>query len=367
MIILFRANGITASRVNKYVDYYKSSNRDYKIVGWNRLGEKIDLPNYDFFNYSTGYVKGGFTAVWGRIRWFFFIFNYLRRYRKEVTTVHACDLDVALPSVLFKIIYKRDLNVIFDVCDWASASRGHGFLVKMLQRIERFTVNHSNHMIICEPERIHQIQFNVPIPVHVMRNIPSFEDVSFLSDNVVKKFENNSITVAYVGWFGNGRFIEELLNFSEGGNINLLIAGFGKESIVKQCEELQASHPDRVAYFGKVDYKYGLQIMNAADLIYAMYCKSIPNHFFAAPNKFYESMFLGKAILSTKGIPLEDKINEAGSGYAIEETPESLAAFFNNITKNELVKKGKDAHLKWSYYEGLTAEFMNKTYSNIIL
>lgn len=366
MIILFRANGITASRVKKYVDYYKSSNQDYKIVGWNRLKETIDLPNYDFFNYSTGYVKGGITAVWGRIRWFFFIYGYLKKYKKKVTTVHACDLDVALPSVFFKLIHKKQLNVIFDVCDWASASRGKGVLVQLLKKIEIFTVKHCSNMIICEPERIKQIQFEVPIPVSVMRNIPSFEDTSFLNENLIKKFKNDNITVSYVGWFGNGRFIEELLDFIEEANVNLLIAGFGKESITKKCELLQTRYPDRVQYFGKVDYKYGLQIMNSSDLIYAMYCKFIPNHFFAAPNKFYESLFLGKPILSTKGIPLEDKIKEAGSGYTIEESPEELASFLNSITKEDLCLKGEEAHKKWSYYENLTAEFMDNSYSKMI-
>ena len=149
--------------------------------------------------------------------------------------------------------------------------------------------------------------------------------------------------------------------------MNLLIAGFGKDSITKKCERLQSDHPDRIQYFGKVDYKFGLQIMNASDLIYAMYCKFVPNHFFAAPNKFYESMFLGKPILSTKGIPLEDKIKEAGSGYTIEETQEELASFLNTISKEELCQKGKEAHMKWSYYENLTNEFMNNTYSKIII
>ena len=301
MILLFRANGITASRVSKYVDYYKSSSRNYRIVGWDRLGENLSIPNYDFFHLRSKYVQGGWRAVVAKLSWIKFVYSYLKKSKADVTTVHACDLDVAFPSVLFKIIHKKELNVIFDVCDWNSASKGDGLIIRCLRAMERFTVKRCNAMIICEPERIKQIQFDVPIPVYTMRNIPSFDDTSFLKQSTIEGFNNGKVTVSYVGWFGNGRFIDELLDYVECGKINLLIAGFGKEGIEDHCERLHKLLPDQVRYFGKVDYKFGLQIMAASDIIYAMYCKFIPNHFFAAPNKFYESIFLGKAILSTKG------------------------------------------------------------------
>ena len=365
MIILFRANGITASRVNKYVDYYKSQELDYRIVGWDRLGEKITLPNYDFFNYRTKYVQGGIKAVLAKLRWIRFVYKYLKNIKKEVTTVHACDLDVAFPSVLFKIIHKRELNIIFDVCDWNSASKGDGIVIKCLRVMERFTVKHCNEMIICEPERINQIQFKVPIPVHVMRNIPSFDNTSFLDEEVVKPFDNENVTVAYVGWFGHGRFIEELLNYAETGKINLLIAGFGMAQLEEHAKKLNDTM-DNVRFFGKVDYKFGLQILKASDLVYAMYCKSIPNHFYAAPNKFYESMFLGKAILSTKGIPLEEKIKKYGTGYVIEETMQDLANFLGNASKEKLSKKGEEARTQWPYFSQLTEQFMKDEYSKMI-
>lgn len=365
MIILFRANGIFASRVNKYVDYYKKTNRQFKIVGWDRLGEDLKRENYDFFQYRTRYVQGGRKAVVAKIKWMQFVYKFLVAHKDEVTTVHACDLDVALPSALFKRKYKRDLNIIFDVCDWNSASGMKGIVKHIFQIAERFTVKQCNQMILCEPERINQIQFKVPIPVHIMRNIPSFDDTSFLKEETVRPFNNDMVTVAYVGWFGHGRFIDELLEYAERGTINLLIAGFGMAQIEEHAKKLNDSM-DTVRFFGKVDYKFGLQILNAADLIYAMYCKSIPNHFFAAPNKFYESMFLGRAILSTKGIPLEEKIIKYGTGYAIEESMDDLAYFLEHISKDELKKKGEDAHAQWPYFSQLTDQFMSEEYSKII-
>lgn len=365
MILLFRANGITASRVNKYVGFYKSQNLDFRVIGWDRLGEGISLPNYDFFNYRTKYVQGGLKAIFAKFRWMHFVFRYLKSKKNEVTTVHACDLDVAFPSVLFKIIYKNNLNIIFDVCDWLSASKRDCFIIRCLRMVERFTVRRCNQMIICEPERIKQIQFDVPIPIHIMRNIPSFKDTSFLKENVITPFNNDNVTVSYVGWFGQGRFIQEILDYAANGKINLLIAGFGMTSIEDQCKKLSKT-TDNVRFYGKVDYIYGLQIMKASDLIYAMYCKTVPNHFFAAPNKFYESMLLGKPILSTSGIPLESKIKSIGIGYTIDETIEALNLFFENVSKEDLRIKGENAHKQWSYFSSLTQKFLFGEYKNML-
>lgn len=365
MIFLFRANGIFASRVSKYVNYYQQSGHKYRIVGWDRLGENIQLENYDFFQYRTKYVQGGHKAILAYLKWERFVYNYLVKNSHEVTTIHACDLDVALPAVLFKLLHKKKVNIIFDVCDWRSASRCNIIMKNILMIVEKFTVRHCNHLVLCEPERIKQIQFPVQIPVHIMRNIPTFNDISFLNDKSVEPFSNGKVTVTYVGWFGNGRFIHELLDYAAKGQINLLIAGFGMASIEDKCSHLNKTC-ENVRYFGKVDYKYGLQIMKEADIIYAMYCKSIPNHFFAAPNKFYESMFLGKPILSTTGIPLEDKIKDVGTGYTIDETVEALENFFDNITIEELKKKGEDAHKQWPYFSCLTQQFMDKEYSKMI-
>lgn len=366
MIFLFRANGIFASRVNKYVDYYKKTNRQYKVIGWDRLGEDLRRESYDFFRYQTRYVQGGIKAIIARLKWMRFVYKYLKKHREFVTTIHACDLDVALPAVLFKKRYKKNVHIIFDVCDWMSASQNKGVIKKIMQRGEKFTVKRCNNMILCEPERIQQIQFEVPIPVHIMRNIPSFADTDFLNEQAIKPFDNNKVTVAYVGWFGHGRFIDELLDYSENGTINLLIAGFGMNLIEEHAKRLD-KETDNIRFFGKVDYKFGLQILKAADIIYAMYCKSIPNHFFAAPNKFYESMFLGKPILSTKGIPLQDKIERYNTGYTIEEDINELASFFENITKEELKEKGRQAHSKWPYFATLTDKFMIEEYSKMIL
>ena len=112
MVLLFRANGIFASRVGKYIDFYKKNNVRYEIIGWDRLGENIKKENFVFFDYKTKYVQGGIKAIIAKISWICFVFKYLIKRKNDVSTIHACDFDVALPSVLFKIFYRKDINII---------------------------------------------------------------------------------------------------------------------------------------------------------------------------------------------------------------------------------------------------------------
>lgn len=366
MIVLFRANGITASRVNKYVDFFKSKGVDYRIIGWDRLGENLQIPNYEFFNYRSRYVQGGWKAIRDKFRWMIFVYNYIIRHSDSIKVVHACDIDVAFPAALAKKRLGGKFKMIFDSCDWASATASAGYMKKMYGIMEKIALKQTDSIIICEPERVGQMPQNLPVVPVVMRNMPSFEDREFLYEDEQYKFDNDKITVSYMGWFGHGRFIDELLNCAEKGIINLLIGGFGKASIEDRCRQLNSTH-ENVRFMGKMEYKNGLNMMYNSDLIYAMYCKHIPNHMYAAPNKFYESMFLGRPIISTVGINMEEKIKSEGIGYNIEESQDVLDEFMRTITRKDLQEKGLIAASKWEKYNRMTGEFMQESYSKMVL
>jgi glycosyltransferase involved in cell wall biosynthesis len=365
MILLFRSNGITASRVNKYVDYYKSKNLDYKIIGWDRIGEHLKIDNYFFFNYPSRYVQCGLRAVIDKVHWMRFVYKQIKKYKSSLDVVHACDIDTAFPVAIAKIICRLNFTMIFDSCDWASAVTNNFLLRNAYKIMEHLALSKTNSIIICEPERRAQLPTKIPVEPITMRNIPLFPSKSFLSKNDSFDFNNSKITVSYVGWFGGGRFLDELLNCAEQGSINLLIAGFGQSNLEERCKKL-AERCDNIRFFGKVEHKFGMNIMYNSDLIYAMYCKYIPNHIYAAPNKFYEAMFLGVPILSTKGTNIGDKILVEDIGFIIEEDQIELNDFMQNLSKERLKQKGLNASNKWEKYRNMTKEFFDTQYSQIV-
>ena len=367
MILLIRCNSIKSDpRAEKYIKYYKTNNIEYKIIGWDRLGEELVYENTIYFQRKSLYNQGGFKAAFNRIRWMFFVYRKLIKSRKEISVIHACDLDAAFPSAVYKFFHYREIKIIFDIFDWFTATlyNQNKFILLMFSIMERFSINNSDEVIICEPERIDQIPYKLNKKELILPNIPSFTEVDFLCYNEAYKFENEKIVFSYVGGFAAGRNLDELFDIVEKGLINLLIAGYGEHKLETRCQEL-AFFPN-VKYFGKVDYKVGLNIMYNSDLIYAMYSKSNPNHIYAAPNKYYESMLLGKPILSTKGIFLEKKIVDNNIGYVIDESIEQLQEIVGSLQKKEMLKKGENAHLMWTDgFKNFTDNFLNHNYKAI--
>lgn len=369
MIYFLRCNNIrTDSRLLKYVHFCQKSNIVYKILGWDRTNESIPFPNTTFYKLKSAYNLGGKKAILHRVFWMVFLLKSLIKRKKEVTIIHACDLDTAFPSAIFKFFFKKDVILIFDCFDWFSSTQSaKTTIVKhVVMCMERFATQHSDHIIICERERMAQIPFQLKPQLHILPNIPSFENYSFLSHNANYRFQNANITLSYVGGFARDRFLEELLDVAETNNFNLLIAGFGDCEIERRCDEL-SKKCNNIKYFGKVDYCNGLNIMYNSDVVYAMYCKTTANNIYAAPNKYYEVMLLGKALITTKGTILEKKVIDANIGYVIDENIDELRSLVSTIDGKDVKKKGENARHIWNnLYSEYTANFMSTEYVNLI-
>lgn len=368
MILLIRCNSIKSDpRAEKYIKYFQTNKIDYKIIGWDRLGEKLVNENTIYFQQNSLYNQGGFKAVVYRIKWMWFVYRYLIKSRNELSIIHACDLDAAFPSAMYKFFHNKKIKVIFDIFDWFTATlhKQNKFILFVFSLMERTSINIVDEVIICEPERIEQIPYSLKKKELVLPNIPYFTNVDFLCYNEAYKFENENIVFSYVGGFASERFLDELFDFVERGLINLLIAGYGDYRMEKRCERLATL--SNVKYFGKVSYQIGLNIMYNSDLIYAMYCKSNPNHIYAAPNKFYEAMLLGKPILSTSGISIANKILDNNIGYVIDESSIQLENLVISLQKEDMLHKGENAHFMWNNgFKNYTNDFLNTSYQEVL-
>ena len=364
-ILLFRSNNIFDSRVNKYHNFYERAGIEYTIVGWDRKGEGWQKEKYDFFQFRAGEDVGGLKAIRNHFRWMHFVLRYLKTH-KDVTTIHACDLNSAFPAAVFKALHKRNVTLIFDACDWFSANfASRPFLCFCFGLMERFTCRKANELIICEPERIEQIQFKLRKQPLVMPNIPELDHSLITEVQPKYLFGNDHPTLAYLGGFSDNRFLLEILTLAETEPFNLLIAGYGDKTVLDKCQEV--SKRENVKYLGRVPMEEGLNMENAADIVYAMYCKTNPNNVYAAPNKYYEALLLGKPIITTKGTIVEKKVVENDIGWAVEEDMEELRGLIRSLSPEDIKKKGKNASALWeNKFKDYLPDFFENTYSKII-
>lgn len=330
-ILLIRSQDIlTDSRVHRYEKWFIENNVQYGILGWDRVNKNLSRKSTDYCRINAAYNLGS-KGIKYRIKWNIFILKYLISNRKNYDVIHACDFDTIMPSVLMKLFGKY---VIFDIFDWFSdeVKTNKKIIDFIINSLEKISVKLSDLTIICEEERLKQIKVK-PKNYIIIPNIPSIS----LKDNEGKKYkEKKYITIGYIGGFYPDRGLDELLDVvSEIENIKLYIAGFGKESIVDKVRKFSETYKN-INYFGKVDYSRAIDIMNECDLLYAMYYKFNKNNIYAAPNKFYESIFLQKPIITTKGTLVGNKVLKHKLGYVIDEGEKSLKEILYKLDKEDL-------------------------------
>lgn len=360
MVILLRCIDLNIDpRVQKYVDFYEKNNIEYKLIGWNRSNKELYKKNTEYFNLPAEY-GGGIKNLFKRIRWTLYLTKTLIKYKDEYNTIHACDFDTAIPSLLMKLYNKK---LIFDVFDWIDDVGNP--LKKVVFHLQKFAAKHSDTIILCDEKRREQIQIKHD-NIIILPNIPSEIDLENYDKKIPLEISDN-IVISYVGVFDRNRNIEKLLNVvSKNKNIILNIAGFGA---LEELIVLYAKENFNINYFGKVIHQKGLEIMKKSDLIYAMYCTNVRNHKYAAPNKYYEAMMLGKAIITTKNTLVGNNVLENKTGFVIGESEQELEDLLKSKSiKEDILIYSDNAKKCWeNKYKNYVNKFMkNEYYKNII-
>lgn len=324
---------LTDTRVQRYERWYKENHIKYHILGWDREGQNIIRKNTSYYTFQAGYNMG-INGIKYRIRWNYYILKYLLRQRKKYDVIHACDFDTILPSLIMRLAGKK---VIFDIFDWFSdeVKTGKKIIDIPINNLEKLATKLANLTILCEEERIKQIDTK-PKKYIIIPNVPSI--------NLIESKENemtaqNEITIGYVGGLYPDRGLLELLEVvKDRRGIIFKIAGFGNQEIEEKAINYSNIYPN-IVFYGKVEYKQAIEIMQSCHILYAMYYKVNRNNIFAAPNKFYESIFMQKPIITTRGTLVGEKVEKERIGFVIEEGYKALEALIDHLDFMELESK----------------------------
>lgn len=360
MIALLRStDGQPDSRFEKYVNFLKDQQIKYLTICWDRLGLKGETNNQYYYRKRSSYGLR-FGNIKSLIGFNWFLFKSLLTHRKEYQVIHAADFDTIIPAIWMKILFGK--KIIYDIYDWYIDSRGlfKSKLRYLIKFIEYFNLKLSDMVIICEAEREKQIEFKAK-NLKVLPNIPNFKDEGRLGE---RKSEN--ITIAYVGILGGSRGLDKLIRLAERNpGISIEVGGFGplEKNFKDACNHLPNLH-----FHGRLDYKEALDLMSGADLIYAVYERDNPNHILAAPNKYYEGLYLGKPIITTVGTLVGKKVEKYKTGFTVDEQYESLESLILSLNKETIIEVSANAAELWQgKYENYVENFFLNEYMPFIL
>lgn len=350
MILLRSTDGNPDSRFEKYVDFLEEKQVPYITICWDRRCNKQETDKQLYYKRPSVY-GARYGNVSGLLGFNWFVLKTLWQKRKQYKVIHACDFDTVIPAIIARVFLRK--KVIYDIFDWYVDSRSvKGFFKWVIYAQEFLNIKLSEAVIICEEERRSQIIYK-PKQLWVLPNIPNFKE------RIVGHQKNDKLTIGYVGILAGARGLENLIKYAqENDNVILQIGGFGELEPL-----LQGGSYSNIKYYGSVPYIKALQILNSVDIIYAMYQKTNRNHILAAPNKYYEGLYLGKPIITTAGTIVGDKTNRYKTGFVIEESYQDLAELIDSITSSKIDEYSKNAEDLWnSRYSTYVTDFLSKTY-----
>ncbi len=369
-ILMIRTNKVEPDpRVEKEANSLsKVKGLNVEVLAWDRsekykcrkdilnLSSK-NIPIYRFGipgSWGKGMRSNLFPAVIFEIKCFFWLLFNARRY----DCIHAFDLMTGLPAFIPTKIFKKKL--VYDCADYYGDVSESKNISKIFKKIENFIIEKSDITILCTEQRINQILPVKPKKIYYIHNSP---DINLLYENKSRtricKSNSKKLKLVYVGNYCGDRWLIEMLKCvaKMPESIEMHIGGFGAlENQIKLFSEKYTN----IFIYGKLQYNEVLQLENECDVITALYETHIRNHIYAAPNKFYEALALGKPLLMFKNSGMSDIVEKYEIGAVIEPTFESFKLGLEKIEELLNVSEDTSEKMKTLFAEQYRWEIMER-------
>lgn len=350
-VLFIRTNDLSFdSRAQKEIESLsKIEGIQIDVLGWNRDGQndksvaKLNKPTIN--GVHNMYLVNIF-APWGRgnsnmiplIKFMFTIKKWLKSNIGNYDLIHCVDLPTALFSIPLAKSY--DVKTIYDIYDYFADLKKYPRIIRSaIVSKDNKLIKQADAVIICTEDRKKQLGNVTYNRLEVIHNSP---DVDY--DFKITKNTSSNIKFCYVGNLVEERMIKLIVDYIKAKkDFTLEIGGVGNLSEYVNNASLECKN---IHYHGKMDYQDVLNLENTCDIMFALYDPSIPNHKYIAPNKFYESLYLGKQLIAIKNTGLDYYFNKYPIGELIEPNIQSLDNAVekmikdrSNWYKNALIKR----------------------------
>ncbi len=355
-IVFLRSNPVDPDpRVEKEANALLKAGHSVIVVAWDR-GKTYPASEgiLELKNGTASVIRVGIAAEFGGgmkknagplLRFQIFLYGWLMQNRDKYDVIHACDFDTAFTAS--KVARHCGKRLVYDIFDYYVDSFNiPGSLKDIIERCDHKIINGADAVIICTEQRKKQIAGTEPRSLTVIHNSPE----------KTLRYElpttGNTVRVVYVGMLQEIRLLKEIAEaVSERSDCELHIGGFG--ILEDYFEEMSRRH-DNIKYYGRLKYAAALELERKCDIMCAVYDPVIKNHYYAAPNKFYEALMLGKPIIMANGTGMSDVVRDYDIGECIEYVKESF-----NVALDRLIARRSE----WNEMSQRMKKLYNDRYS----
>lgn len=361
-VCVIRSNSVDPdSRVEKEVSTLRKLGYEVTILAWDRESDhKKRLEHIDVYDEKIEIVRFGIRASYGEgfknivpyLKFQLKQFCWLFANRREIDIIHACDFDTAFVSSMANRVLGK--KYVFDIFDFLYGEPKNGFQ-KIIKRLQIGIINYADATIICTEDRKNQIQGARPKRLAVIHNTPKRNLCNAERPYVL---HGDKIKVVYVGILQDYRLLLEIGEFfTKTPEIELHIGGFGKyESNFKELSVKSSN----IFFYGKLTYDRTIALEREANIMLAIYDPAIENHRYAAPNKFYESLMLGKPLIMVRGTGMSEYITAYRIGELIDYSADSFAEGLDRLIRRKAEWKDIGEKMRELYRSEYSWEKMEK-------
>lgn len=353
-------------KFNKYAQALDEQQIPWFFLGWDRTGKNFQSKFHDqahFFR-KKALLGGSWKNIINLLFWNVYVAFFLCKYRKDIKILHVIDFDSAAFAYPIARLLKK--KVIFDVYDkYTSMRRFPSLIQKMVDGYEKFILKHADLSILADESRYQQHKISKYDNIIVLENVPKAQKIK--ETNLGQKIKETNLSIGYFGVLEkNNRGLEDIVNAVLNlDNCEFHVAGYGELEVFFQ--EVSSKYPEKIKFYGAQDSSSGLSIMQNVDILLGLYYRNVPNHLYAAPNKYFEHLMLGKPLITTKGTPPGYKVIEKQTGWAIIEGAKSLEIQLREISVATLEVLEKNSILLWnSTYQGYFEDQYVGQYGEIV-
>lgn len=327
-IIITRSNPVCPdSRVEKEALTLMDEGYDVTILCWDRdSNHKIEKSFLNLSNKKIPILRIGYKATFGEgiknlfqyLKFQFSMRHWIKKNHYDFDILHACDFDTAFFT--YRLAKRMKKKVVFDIFDFLYCEP-IGIVQKIIKKCQLRIINNADLTIICTEERKKQIEGSKPKNLIVVHNSPSTKQ---LPNNIIfKKRNTEKIRICYVGILQDGRLLKEIGHyFSAHPEYEFHVGGFG---YLSDYFKKLSDDNSNIHFYGRIPYEKTLELEFNCDVMLAIYDPKIQNHRYAAPNKFYESLFLGKPVVMVRGTGMSSTVEENNIGELIDYSEEGFS------------------------------------------
>lgn len=365
-VVLIRSNPVSPDPpVEKVADTLLVNGYEVSIIGWDR--DSNIVQKNETLTLEHGIVKivrFGIPAMFGGgikknlvplAKFQSRLLKWLRKHKNEYDIIHSFDFDTGFISN--KIAKKYNKKMVYHILDFYIDSHyvPSGFLKMRVKNAEFSVINNSNATIICTEKRREQIVGSTPKELVIVHNTP--KEWNQVGNSFSELRNSSCCKIVYVGILSESRLLREIIKFVERDErFEFHIGGFGimEKEVIESAEKC-----NRIFYYGKLPYDKTLSLEKVCDIMTAIYDPKVPNHKFAAPNKFYESLMLGKPVVMAHNTGFDEIIENNNIGCLIEYSEIGLSVGLNKlldgrdewVSMSQRMKKLYEEQYSWSEME----------------